>query len=99
MNTSSFEYPDQSRRNNAIDAHIFFKAMRIVRILGLMALISYMIVILFTWIFANLQGYIYFSAGEPILLIKYLEWILGFVGIIVALDYLKTELNNYNGNI
>ncbi len=71
------------------------KNTAIIRIIGLMAMISYMIVILFTWIFANLQGYMYFSAGEPVLLIKYLEWGLGFVGIIVAADYLNRELNHY----
>jgi hypothetical protein len=73
----------------------FFDKIKIVRIIGLMALISYMIVILFTWIFANLQGYMYFSAGEPVLSIKYPEWILGFIGIFVAVDYLHRELNSY----
>ena len=59
-----------------------------------MALISYMIVILFTWIFANMDGYVYFSAGEPVLSIKYIEWILGFLGIFVATYYLHKELND-----
>ncbi len=68
--------------------------IKIIRILGLMALISYMIVILFTWIFANLGGYVYFSAGEPVLSIKYIEWMLGFLGIFVATYYLHKELNN-----
>jgi len=68
--------------------------IKIIRILGLMALISYMIVILFTWIFANLGGYVYFSAGEPVLSIKYIEWILGFLGIFVATYYLHKELND-----
>jgi hypothetical protein len=67
---------------------------KIFRILGLMALISYMIVILFTWIFANLDGYVYFSAGEPVLSIKYIEWVLGFLGIFVATYYLHKELND-----
>ena len=71
-----------------------FSKLKFVRIIGLMALISYMIVILFTWIFANLQGYMYFSAGEPVLSIKYPEWILGFIGIFVAFDYLHRELNS-----
>lgn len=60
-----------------------------------MALISYMIVILFTWVFANIEGYEYFSAGEPVLSIKYLEWMLGLLGIFVAVSYLKKELNEY----
>jgi hypothetical protein len=67
-----------------------------IRILGLMALISYMIVILFTWVFANIDGYVYFSAGEPVLPIKYLEWVLGLLGIFVAISYLQKELNEYN---
>ena len=69
-------------------------SIKILRILGLMALISYMIVILYTWIFANLGGYVYFSAGEPVLSIKYIEWMLGFLGIFVATYYLHKELNN-----
>lgn len=57
-----------------------------------MALLSYMTVILFIWIYANLGGYVYFSAGEPQLIIKYSEWALGFTGIFVALDYLRREI-------
>jgi hypothetical protein len=66
--------------------------VRIIRIIGLMALISYMVVILYTWIYANLNGSVYFNAGEPVLRIKYFEWALGFVGIIIAIDYLRREL-------
>ena len=69
-------------------------SIKILRILGLMALISYMIVILYTWIFANIGGYVYFSAGEPVLSIKYIEWMLGFLGIFVATYYLHKELND-----
>jgi hypothetical protein len=46
-------------------------------------------------VFANIEGYVYFSAGEPVLSIKYLEWILGSVGIFVAVNYLQKELNEY----
>lgn len=81
----------QTGKNNRTS---LFGKLKFVRIIGLMALISYMIVILFTWIFANLQGYMYFSAGEPVLSIKYPEWILGFIGIFVAFDYLQRELNS-----
>ncbi len=77
------------RSTGLIDFH---GTIKIVRILGLMALISYMIVILFTWIYANSEGYVYFSAGEPELFIKYTEWALGFIGIFVAVDFLKIEL-------
>ncbi|MCZ7355520.1 MAG: hypothetical protein O8C66_03590 [Candidatus Methanoperedens sp.] len=72
----------------------FAKITKNIRILGLMAIISYMTVILFTWIYANINGYVYFSAGEPILSIKYPEWLLGFVGILVAIDCLRKELND-----
>jgi hypothetical protein len=84
--------PTLQKTINALDHSNLVKN---IRILGLMALISYMIVILFTWIFANIEGYIYFSAGEPVLFIKYLEWILGLLGIFVAVNYLKKELNGY----
>ncbi len=68
-------------------------ALKNFRILGLMAIISYMIVILFVWIYANIGGYVYFLAGEPNLVIKYTEWLLGFAGIFVAIDLLRKELN------
>ncbi len=69
------------------------KITKVVRVLGLMAIISYMVVILFTWAYANLAGYVYFSAGEPELLIKYPEWALGAIGILAAVDYLRKELD------
>lgn len=71
----------------------YLKIMKLARILGLMAIISFMIVFLFIWLYANLKGYVYFSVGEPILFIKYQEWVLGFTGIIVAAHYLLKELN------
>lgn len=77
----------------------FHGTMRFVRILGLMTLISYMVVILFIWIYANSVGYVYFSAGEPELLIKYPEWVLGFIGILVAVDFLKKELKGTREDI
>jgi hypothetical protein len=94
-------FPDAMDRINPIvqpKRNVFDQSNieKIVRILGLMALISYMIVILFTWVFANIEGYVYFSAGEPVLSIKYLEWILGSLGIFVAVNYLQKELNEYN---
>lgn len=70
----------------------FSKIMKIIRVLGLMTLICYMSVILFTWIYTNLDGNVYFLAGEPVLSIKYLEWALGFTGIFVALDCLFKEI-------
>ena len=83
---------EEQKDENAITAKS--SSIKILRILGLMALISYMIVILYTWIFANLGGYVYFSAGEPVLSIKYIEWMLGFLGIFVATYYLHKELND-----
>ncbi len=68
------------------------KKLSSIRILGLMAMISYMIVILFVWMHANYGGYVYFIAGEPDPLIKYTEWLLGFMGIIVAIDLLSKEI-------
>lgn len=67
--------------------------MKVVRVIGLMSIISYMTVILFAWIYSSLLGYVYFSAGEPTLIIKYLEWIIGFIGIFVAVYYLHKELS------
>ena len=66
---------------------------RMLRILGLMAVLSYMIVILFTWMYANHLGYVYFSAGEPVSLIKYPEWALGILGIIATSSILRRELD------
>lgn len=79
--------------HGALKAIYYHKLITMLRILGLMTVISYMTVILFTWIYANLMGYVYFSAGEPVLMIKYPEWILGFIGIFVAVDLLRKELD------
>jgi len=62
-------------------------------IVGLITAISYMIVILFTWIYANHQGYVYFSAGEPILIIKYIEWTLATISIYTLTSKLVCEIN------
>ncbi|HEY9245517.1 MAG TPA: hypothetical protein VIO11_01595 [Candidatus Methanoperedens sp.] len=81
--------------NNGIGCVLNYSAiMKMIRILGLMAVISYMVVILFTWVYANIKGYVYFSAGEPELLIKYSEWALGALGILAAIDYLRKEIND-----
>lgn len=58
-----------------------------------MAVLAYMIVILSTWIIANLQGYTYFYAGEPTVSIKYIEWILGIIGILVIPHYISREVH------
>ena len=92
VNSAGSEYAH--RGLNIID---FPRLMRFVRILGMMAVISYMTVILFTWMYANLQGYVYFSAGEPALMIKYPEWVLGVIGIFAAIDLLRKELDEEAG--
>lgn len=74
------------------------KILKITRILGLITLISYIGVILFIWIDANLGGYVYFSAGEPMSIIKYAEWGLGFIGISVAINFLFRELRDESSN-
>lgn len=83
----------QSKKNEGVNAFDYSKLIKIVRIVGLMALISYIAVILFTWIYANSAGHIYFSAGEPSSWIKYSEWILGFMAFFVAIYYFLMELS------
>ena len=79
--------------NNKFEIIKLSTIFRMLRILGLMAVLSYMIVILFTWMYANFQGYVYFSAGEPVSLIKYPEWALGILGILVTASILRRELD------
>ncbi len=74
------------------------KILKATRILGLITLISYIGVILVIWINANLGGYVYFSAGEPMSIIKYAEWGLGFIGISVAINFLCRELRDKSSN-
>ncbi len=61
---------------------------RSIKIFGLFSVLLYMINILYFWIESSHKGLPYFSVGEPILWIKYSEWIFGFIGIIVILDLL-----------
>ena len=56
--------------------------------ISLMVAISYLICILYTWISAELNGYTYFSAGEPNVWIRNVEWLVGIFAII----YLTYEL-------
>ena len=85
--------PKKKRNVKTFD---YSSLIKIVRILSLMVLISYIGVILFIWIYATRAGFIYFSAGGPSSLIKYSEWILGFLAIFVAIYYLLMELSGYN---
>ncbi len=89
INDAGYQYT-----KNNINNINFLKLLKITRILGLIALISYIGVILAIWINANLGGYVYFSAGEPMLIIKYAEWGLGFIGLSVAANFLRRELRD-----
>ncbi len=90
---ANFSKQSEKKKNVMFD---FSKLMKIIRILGLMALISYIAVVLMTWILVNQKGIVYFSAGEPVLLVKYSEWVLGFLGFFIAIYYLIMELSGYN---
>jgi hypothetical protein len=94
MGMSFNNYLPEIGENKIIKSFNISKIFPFIRILGLMAVLSYMIVILLTWIYANHQGYVYFSAGEPISLIKYPEWVLGFLGILTTASVLRRELDN-----
>lgn len=62
--------------------------------LALLVSLSYMTTILGVWIYANIiQGSDYFLAGEPNLIIKYVEWSLGMVAIIGLVGMIKQRLN------
>jgi len=56
--------------------------------ISLIVAISYLICILYTWISAEINGYTYFSAGEPNVWIRNVEWLVGIFAII----YLTYEL-------
>ncbi len=60
-----------------------------IRLLGNIAVLSYMVIILSTWIYTNLTGNVYFSAGEDIRVLAYAEWVLGFIGIGTTLENLN----------
>lgn len=94
MGVSFNNYLPEFSRNITIRSKKVSKLFPLLRILGLMAVLSYMIVILITWIYANHQGYVYFSAGEPLSIIKYPEWVLGFLGIFATASVLRKELDN-----
>ena len=64
-----------------------------IRILGLMTTLSYLMCILYTWILAELNGFVYFSAGEPNPYIRYPELGLGLLAIGVVILVLKRELD------
>lgn len=66
-------------------------------IVGLMTALSYMICTLYTWIYAVMQGYVYFSAGEPNIHIRNLEWVGGIYTIFILIYLIKRELDHDAG--
>ena len=81
-----------SLEDKVLQVNDMTEIFRFLKILGLISVLSYMIVILFTWMYANHMGYVYFSAGEPVSLIKYPEWILGIIGIFAIASDLRNEM-------
>ncbi len=82
-----------SLEDEILQVKFMTEIFRLLKILGLISVLSYMIVILFTWMYANHMGYVYFSAGEPVSFIKYPEWILGIIGILAIASDLRNEMN------
>lgn len=70
-----------------------FRIFTNIKLVGLITILAYIIVILFTWIIANINGYTYFSAGEPVWWIKYPEWILVANGIYWLVYTIKKEID------
>jgi len=56
---------------------------RWVRIIGLSTAIAYMVVIIIMWMYWNYNGYSYVQFQEPNYIIKYSEWVLGIVSIVL----------------
>jgi len=55
---------------------------------------SYMIVILYTWIrSAIFHGDVYFSAGEPIEIIRNIEWAGGLISIVILIGMAKENID------
>ncbi len=64
-----------------------------ITLLGLMFALSFMVVIIGTWISAEIQGFTYFSAGEPNTIIRIFEWIGGFIAILIVSIKLKNNID------
>ena len=65
-----------------------------IRIFGFMVVLSYIIVILYVWMSAELSGHVYFLAGEPNRAILYTEWLLGMLSIPIILNEIRMIRNN-----
>lgn len=80
---------------------LLFRIFTNIKLVGLMTIFAYITVILFTWISTNINGHIYFSAGEPIWYIKYTEWGLAINGLYWLLRVIKEhiDLNSIKFNV
>lgn len=56
---------------------------KMINFVGTIIGLGFTITFLFLWIIRNLQGYEIVTFTEPNLTIKYIEWIVGLVGIII----------------
>ena len=57
---------------------------RRIRIFGFLVALSYLIVILASWMFSEFyNGDVYFRAGEPNRFILYSEWLFGIISIAI----------------
>ena len=65
-----------------------------IRIFGFMVVLSYLIVILYVWMNAELNGHIYFLAGEPNRAILYIEWIMGAIAISIIANELHRDIKD-----
>ena len=65
-----------------------------IRIFGFMVAISYLIVVLSSWMFSEFYiGDVYFEAGEPNRFILYSEWVFGLIAIRILFIELKKILD------
>lgn len=76
--------------NKQIDMNIY----KWFKLIGIITAIGYMVIILEQWILANHQGYTYFQAGEPNMIIMYTEWVLGIIAVITLADTYKKEIES-----
>ncbi len=67
------------------------------KFVGVLAAMSYVICITGSWMLANLNGHTYFQAGEPVAIIKYVEWILAGISIYTLWGYALQEATATKG--
>lgn len=64
-----------------------------IKIVGLAASMAFMVSILYIWILVEVEGYTYFSAGEPHDIIRNAEWFLGMLGLSMLVVVTKEEID------